>query len=83
MSTHCIYELAEETRVLEAPIEVTMARWVPTVKRKQHEIQCKLCITKTSISCMLQNIPPSHINNNTFLPPQHNLIGSVSRILVF
>jgi len=32
---------------------------------------------------MVQNIPPSHINNNTFFPSQHNLVGSVSRILVF
>jgi len=44
MSTHCIYELAKETRVLEAPIEVTMTRWVPTVERKQYEIQCKLSV---------------------------------------
>jgi len=44
MSTHCIYELAKETRVLEAPIEVTMTRWVPTVERKQYEIQSKLSV---------------------------------------
>jgi hypothetical protein len=44
MSTHCIYELAKETRVLEALIEVTMTRWVPTVERKQYEIQCTLSV---------------------------------------
>jgi hypothetical protein len=35
MSTHCIYELAKETKVLEALIEVAMIRWVPTVEGKQ------------------------------------------------
>jgi len=44
MSTHSIYELAKETRVLEAIIEVTMTRWIPTVERKQYEIQCKLSV---------------------------------------
>jgi hypothetical protein len=44
MSTHRIYELPKETRVLEAVIEVAMTRWVPTVERKQYEIQCKLSL---------------------------------------
>jgi len=44
MSTHCIYELAKETRVLEALIEIAMFKWVPTVERKQYKIQCKLSV---------------------------------------
>jgi hypothetical protein len=39
MSTHCFHELAKETRVLEAPIEINMTKWVTTVERKQNEIQ--------------------------------------------
>ena len=41
-------ELRQETRVVQALIDVTMARWVPTVKHNKATIQYLASITYTS-----------------------------------